>query len=183
MEDRKESGGSRKRPLVVGVLALLVLGTALALVSASSGSTSKPQTAAAKPVVVISTGKGFGEVYAAKTIHARAHALQGQAHPEARDGAQHRAGRARPSRQEGQRGAGAQVLEEQRLQDRDERQAQGRVHRAVRRERLPPDVEDGVHPPGADVSRRSARSSTRALTVTSPRRSPTGRRRSPRVST
>jgi ribose transport system substrate-binding protein len=66
MEDRKESGGSRKRPLVVGVLALFVLGTALALVSASSGSTSKPQTAAAKPVVVISTGKGFGEVYAAK---------------------------------------------------------------------------------------------------------------------
>ncbi len=66
MEDRKESGGSRKRPVVLGVLALLVLGAALALVSASSGSTSKPQTAAAKPVVVISTGKGFGEVYAAK---------------------------------------------------------------------------------------------------------------------
>ena len=66
MEDRKESGGSRKRPLVVGVLGLLVLGAALALVSASSGSTSKPQTAAAKPVVVVSTGKGFGEVYAAK---------------------------------------------------------------------------------------------------------------------
>ena len=37
-------------------------------------------------------------------------------------------------------------------------------HRAVRRERLPPDVEDGVHPPGADVSRRSAGSSTRAHT-------------------
>ena len=32
------------------------------------------------------------------------------------------------------------------------RQAHRRLHRAVRRERLPPDVEDGVHPPGADVS-------------------------------
>ena len=57
----------------------------------------------------------------------------------------------RPCRQEGQRGPGAQVLEEQRLHHRDGRQAQRRVHRAVRRERLPPDVEDGVHPPGADV--------------------------------
>jgi ribose transport system substrate-binding protein len=64
MEGRKESGRSRKR-MVSGVLALLVLGAALALVSASSGSTSKTQAAAAKPVV-ISTGKGFGEVYAAK---------------------------------------------------------------------------------------------------------------------
>ena len=66
MEDRKESGGSRKRPLVAGVLGLLVLGAALALVSASSGSTGSKQADAAKPVVVIGTGKGFGEVYAAK---------------------------------------------------------------------------------------------------------------------
>ena len=62
-------------------------------------------------------------------------------------------GRARSSRQEGQRGPGAQVLEEQRLHHRHEGQAHRRVHRAVRRERLPPDVEDGVHPSGADVSR------------------------------
>ena len=65
MEGRKGSEVSRKRPVVSGVLALFVLGAALALVSASSGSTSKTQAAAAKPVV-ISTGKGFGEVYAAK---------------------------------------------------------------------------------------------------------------------
>ena len=50
----------------MGVLTLLVLGAALALVSASSGSTSKGQAAAAKPTVVISDGKGYGEVYAAK---------------------------------------------------------------------------------------------------------------------
>ena len=65
MEGRKEFGVSRKRPRRVGAVILLVLGAALALalVSASSGSTGSKQ--AAKPVV-ISTGKGFGEVYAAK---------------------------------------------------------------------------------------------------------------------
>jgi ribose transport system substrate-binding protein len=52
--------------MVSGVLALVVLGAALALVSASSGSTSKNQAATAKKPGVISTGKGFGEVYAAK---------------------------------------------------------------------------------------------------------------------
>jgi ribose transport system substrate-binding protein len=63
MEGRKESV-SQKRPWNVGAIALLVLGAAaLALVSASSGSTGSRH--AAKPVV-ISTGKGFGEVYAAK---------------------------------------------------------------------------------------------------------------------
>jgi ribose transport system substrate-binding protein len=63
MEGRKESV-SQKRPRNVGAVALLVLGAAaLALVSASSGSTGSRH--AAKPVV-ISTGKGFGEVYAAK---------------------------------------------------------------------------------------------------------------------
>jgi len=53
----------------VGAVALLVLGAtvALALVSASSGSTTGEQARAAKPSAVISTGKGFGEVYAAKT--------------------------------------------------------------------------------------------------------------------
>jgi ribose transport system substrate-binding protein len=64
MEGRKESV-SQKRPWNVGAVALLALGAAaLALVSASSGSTGSRH--AAKPVV-ISTGKGFGEVYAAKT--------------------------------------------------------------------------------------------------------------------
>jgi ribose transport system substrate-binding protein len=65
MEGRKESRVSRKRPPRVGAVALLVLGAALALalVSASSGSTGSRQ---ATPGVT-STGKGFGEVYAAKT--------------------------------------------------------------------------------------------------------------------
>ena len=69
MEGRKESEVSRKRPRRVGAVALLVLGAALALalVSASSGSTRSTQARAAKPSAIISTGKGFGEVYAAKT--------------------------------------------------------------------------------------------------------------------
>ena len=69
MEGRKESEVSRKRPRRVGAVALLVLGAALALalVSASSGSTRSKQATAAKPSAIISTGKGFGEVYAAKT--------------------------------------------------------------------------------------------------------------------
>jgi ABC-type sugar transport system substrate-binding protein len=46
------------------MLAVLVLGVTLALVSTSAGGTS---TTRAKPAVVVSTGKGFGEVYAAKT--------------------------------------------------------------------------------------------------------------------
>jgi ribose transport system substrate-binding protein len=69
MEGRKKSRVSWKRPRTVGAVALLVLGAtvALALVSASSGSTTGEQARAAKPSAVISTGKGFGEVYAAKT--------------------------------------------------------------------------------------------------------------------
>ena len=66
MEGRKESEVSRRRPLILGLLGLLVLGTALALVSTSSGSTDNTQAAAKKPPAVIATGKGFGEVYAAK---------------------------------------------------------------------------------------------------------------------
>ena len=65
MEGRQESASSRTRRLGVGVLALVVLGATLVLASASSGSTDGKQAAAAKPVV-ISSGKGFGEVYAAK---------------------------------------------------------------------------------------------------------------------
>ena len=63
MQGRRESGASRRRPLVAGVLAVLVLGVTLALVSTSSGGTG---TSAAKPAVIVSGGKGFGEVYAAK---------------------------------------------------------------------------------------------------------------------
>jgi len=63
MQGRRESGSSRRRPLVLGMLTILVLGVTLGLVSSSSGNSS---TSAAKPAVVISTGKGFGEVYAAK---------------------------------------------------------------------------------------------------------------------
>ena len=67
MEGRNESEVSRKRRWNIGATALLVLGAALALaiVSASSGSTGSKQAAGQKPAV-ISTGKGFGEVYAAK---------------------------------------------------------------------------------------------------------------------
>src|SRR5215510_1656211 len=64
MQGRK--GSRARRRAVVGVLMLAVLGTALALVSTSSGGTAGTQAAAAKPSV-IATGKGFGEVYAAKT--------------------------------------------------------------------------------------------------------------------
>ena len=69
MEGRKESEVSRRPSRRVGLLALFVLGAALALalVSASSGSTGSKQTSAAKPPAIIATGKGYGEVYAAKT--------------------------------------------------------------------------------------------------------------------
>jgi len=65
MEGRNESEVSRKRRGSVGVTALLVLGAVLALgiVSAGSGSSGARQATPG----VISTGKGFGEVYAAKT--------------------------------------------------------------------------------------------------------------------
>ena len=65
MEGRNESEVSRKRRGSVGVTALLVLGAVLALgiVSAGSGSSGARQATHG----VISTGKGFGEVYAAKT--------------------------------------------------------------------------------------------------------------------
>jgi ABC-type sugar transport system substrate-binding protein len=49
----------------VGVVVLALLASALALVSTGLGSTSGTQGARAKPVVV-SDGKGYGEVYAAK---------------------------------------------------------------------------------------------------------------------
>lgn len=65
MHVRRESEPTRKRPLVVGVVILALLGSALALVSTSSGSTDNEQVAAAKPVLV-GKGGGFGEVYVAK---------------------------------------------------------------------------------------------------------------------
>lgn len=64
MHGRK--GSRARRRAVVGVLMLAVLGTALALVSTSSGGTDTSQRAQATPGI-IATGKGFGEVYAAKT--------------------------------------------------------------------------------------------------------------------
>ena len=66
MEDRKESAVSRRRALATGVLTLVLLGTMLALVSSSSGGIDSQQASAQKKPAVISTGKGFGEVYAAK---------------------------------------------------------------------------------------------------------------------
>ncbi len=66
MEGRKESVVSRRRPVAVGVLTLVLLGTMLAIVSTSSGGTGTTQASAQKPAAVISTGRGFGEVYAAK---------------------------------------------------------------------------------------------------------------------
>jgi len=70
MEGRNKFEVSPRRQRRAGVVALFVLGAALALalVSASSGSTGSKQTTAAKPKpsVIISNGKGYGEVYAAK---------------------------------------------------------------------------------------------------------------------
>ena len=63
---RKESGVSSRRPVAAGVLTLVLFGTMLALVSTSSGGTDTQQASAQKPSAVISSGKGFGEVYAAK---------------------------------------------------------------------------------------------------------------------
>ena len=65
MEGRNESQVSRRRRWRFGVPALLVLGAALALGIVSAGSGSSGATQATPGV--ISTGKGFGEVYAAKT--------------------------------------------------------------------------------------------------------------------
>src|SRR5262245_3136769 len=65
MEGRNESDVSRRRRWKFGVPALLVLGAALALGIVSAGSGSSGATQATPGV--ISTGKGFGEVYAAKT--------------------------------------------------------------------------------------------------------------------
>lgn len=67
MEGRKVSGASRRRPVVVGALALLSLTAALSLAATSSGGTAGATAAAAKQPAVISAGKGFGEVYAART--------------------------------------------------------------------------------------------------------------------
>ena len=66
MEGRKQSAVSHRRPLAGGVRTLALLGTMLALVSTSSGGTDKTQASAQKPSAIIATGKGFGEVYAAK---------------------------------------------------------------------------------------------------------------------
>jgi ABC-type sugar transport system substrate-binding protein len=52
--------------VVVGALALLSLTAALSLAATSSGGTVATEAAAAKKPAVISTGKGFGEVYAAR---------------------------------------------------------------------------------------------------------------------
>ena len=67
MEGRNESERPRKRR-TIGASVLLVLGAALALaiVSAGSGDTGSTQATGQKKPGVISTGKGFGEVYAAK---------------------------------------------------------------------------------------------------------------------
>jgi ribose transport system substrate-binding protein len=54
-----------RKLIPVGVLTLVLLGTALALVSTGSGSTSTKQVASATPVLV-GKGGGFGEVYVAK---------------------------------------------------------------------------------------------------------------------
>jgi ribose transport system substrate-binding protein len=63
MDGRKEFEVTRKRPRNVGLVVLLVLGVAaaLALVPAGGGTTG------GKKPGVVSSGKGFGEVYAAKT--------------------------------------------------------------------------------------------------------------------
>ena len=84
MEGRKESAASRRRPLAAGVLTLVLLGAMLALVSTSSGSTAKPQAAAQKPSAIVSTGRGFGEVYAAKASTLRHTLFKAKLLPKAR---------------------------------------------------------------------------------------------------
>ena len=51
----------------------------------------------------------------------------------------------------GRRGPGVQVLGGQRLRHRHRWRAEGRPGRRLRRQRRPPDLQDGVHPAGADV--------------------------------
>ena len=148
MHVRKGSAARRRRP-IVAVLVLALLVAALAFVS--TGLRQHRQEAARRAPVLIGKGGGFGEVYEAKATTLKKTLFNATLLPKNPTVAQHRAGRPRPRRQEGQLRPGAQVLEEQRLQHRYGRQAHRRLHRAVRRERLPPDVEDGVHPPGADV--------------------------------
>ena len=58
-----------------------------------------------------------------------------------------------------QRELALEVLEEQRLRDRP-RHAHRRLCRRLRRERLAPGHQDGIHRAGADLSRTSRRSST-----------------------
>ena len=140
---------SKKRALGIGLFALLVLAAMLAFVSTSSGRTARAHAAPAKGT--ISTGQGFGEVYAAKASTLKKTLFKATLLPKNPTSRNIALAGARPFREEGQQRTGAQVLEEQRLHHRHGRQADGRVHRAVRRERLSPDVEDGVHPPGADV--------------------------------
>ncbi len=63
MHVRKVAGSARRRHVRTGVLLLMLLASGLALVSTGRGSTSKSH---AEHAVIISSGKGFGELYAAK---------------------------------------------------------------------------------------------------------------------
>ncbi len=126
-------------------LGVTLLAVALVIVTAALGGTSSK-----------SVGSQEGEGRLRRGVQGEPRrpqedALRRQAPAAPRYGAQHRTGRVRPCEQEGQLQPRAEVLEERRLQDRDGRQADRRLRRAVRRERLPAHLEDGVHPPGADV--------------------------------
>ena len=88
-------------------------------------------------------------------------------------GPQHRPRHRRPRRDAGRRGPGDEVLAGQRLRHRHRRRAQGRPGRRLRRQRRPPDVQDGVHPAGADLPGDRRDRATPTPTSTRRRRSRT----------
>ncbi len=137
----------RKRSMLV-VLMLVLVG-ALGLSASSRGGTdnTRPRQCAGRQ-----RGGRVRRGVQGEPEDAGEDALQREAPAGGRDGPQHLT-RGIPSRRhEGQLRPRAQVLEEQRLQHRHRRQADGRLCRGLRRERLPADLEDGIHPPGAHLS-------------------------------
>ena len=146
----------RRKRQFVAVL-MLAAATAIALVMAASGTAGGRHSATSGPSGV-GIGARWSEAAAAtarRTRRRRARSRTRSSRPTCCRRTrqhQHLAGCIRARCEDGQLRAGAQVLEEQRLQHRNRRQAHRRVCRGLRREHLPPDVEDGVHPPGAHVS-------------------------------
>ena len=146
--------------------------------AAPARSTRRPQAP-----VDIGKGGGFGEVYAAKVSTLEKTLFKATLLPKDPACTQHRAGRARPRRREGQPGARAQVLEGERLQHRHGRQADASPTSSSSARTSVARCRRWSSSSRRSRTRRSARSSTRAHSQTEPGRSPTSRRRSRRRST